>query len=180
MGDPGGNSARVSCRKGEAVTTEQFETLRRTPILFLDIDGVLNGHGYNPESLSCSIDTRCVACLNHILKQTDAMIVISSAWRYMILGGAMTLTGFDYMLRTHGVIASRVAGHTLSDEELPKRGCQIDEWLWRHSHVGPYCILDDGDPNEYGFVGRNHVHTDGTTGLVIGDATKAITFLQKG
>ena len=35
-----------------------------TAILFLDIDGVLNGHDYDEKAASCSIRPGCVAHLN--------------------------------------------------------------------------------------------------------------------
>jgi len=72
-------------------------------VIFLDIDGVLNGHEFCEHAKSCGINPECVCELNRIIAATDAKIVLSSAWRYMVHGGALTLKGFEYMLRTHGV-----------------------------------------------------------------------------
>ena len=71
--------------------------------LFLDIDGVLNGHEWDDEAKSCNIRRECVARLNRVVASTGCKIVISSAWRYMIHCQQMSLTGFWYMLRTHGL-----------------------------------------------------------------------------
>jgi hypothetical protein len=89
-------------------------------IIFLDIDGVLNGHHFMREAQSCNICRPCVLQLNRIIRTTGAKVVLSSAWRYMIHGGAMTLSGFAYMLRTHGFSGiNNIIGLTESDETCP-------------------------------------------------------------
>jgi len=67
-------------------------------VLFLDIDGVLNGHDFDVAAQSTRIQYRCVRQLNRIIKATECKIVLCSAWRYMLLKRprhkpAMTLTG---------------------------------------------------------------------------------------
>lgn len=57
-------------------------------VLFLDIDGVLNAHFFDVDAQSSHIKPKCVERLNRVLKATRCALVISSAWRYMILGGA--------------------------------------------------------------------------------------------
>ena len=69
-------------------------------IIFLDIDGVLNQTG---NAASLPFDPNCVMYLNHVIKETGAHIVISSAWRYQILEGHMTLKGFEFLMKTHGL-----------------------------------------------------------------------------
>lgn len=117
------------------------------PILFLDIDGVLNGHQFSPDAQSNVICPACVMVFNRVLRAVEFDIVISSAWRYMIHGGALSLKGFEYMLRTHGVgpIEGRVVGCTVPDEIVPSRGGQIAEWM-RRNRAGlmvQYAVLDD-------------------------------------
>ena len=96
----------------------------RLNLVFLDMDGVLNGHQYMREAESCNICRPCVLQLNRIIRRTDCHIVLSSAWRYMVHGRAMTLSGFGYMLRTHGVIGAsmRMIGLTDPDEVCPTCG----------------------------------------------------------
>jgi hypothetical protein len=67
--------------------------LFREKILFLDMDGVLNAHEWLGEAGSCDVRHDCVLRLNRILHETGAAIVLSSAWRYMVHGGDMTLPG---------------------------------------------------------------------------------------
>ena len=153
-------------------------------LLFLDIDGVLNGHEFLVEAKSCKIDPACVRRLNRILKETDARIIISSAWRYMIHGHAMTLEGFGYMLRTHGMV-SMVNGAeriiidvTCRDEDIEGRANQVKASLAARPGQDRYVILDNED---YGFTeaGLCFVQTDGKVGLTDADADRAIALLTR-
>jgi hypothetical protein len=82
-----------------------------------------------------------------LLGASDAQLVISSAWRYMVHGNAMTERGFEYMLRTHGVrCPGRVAGVTCTDELVKNRGRQIAVFFRTHYRSvvrDPFVILDD-------------------------------------
>jgi hypothetical protein len=151
-------------------------------ILFLDIDGVLNGHeqdawGYN------RIQPGPVVHLNRILAETEARLVISSAWRYLVHSGAMTLEGFTYMLITHGIgCHGRLAGVTCRDEEAGSRGAQITRWLNQLPPLGErpaYVVIDDDDA---GVTGAGHplVRTDGRVGLTHRNADAAIAVLRLG
>lgn len=149
-------------------------------ILFLDIDGVLNGHEYDPQAESCLIKKECIDNLSKILTETSAKVVISSA-RYMVTRGAMTLQGFEYLLRTHGLhnITSRIIGTTredLNQTDPLERPKQIQEWLESHPEVITYVILDDLDLGPI----KNHIRTDGKIGLTLENVNCAIEILGKG
>jgi hypothetical protein len=149
-------------------------------LIFLDIDGVLNGHNFCHEAQSNLINRDCVARLNRIILKTGAKVVLSSAWRYMILGGAQTLAGFEYMLRTHGATAAmNIIGHTVSDEteDCETRGKQISRYGDECSEdVEAYVVIDD---DSYDIAGEGHplVQTDGQVGLTDADADRAIELL---
>ncbi len=150
-----------------------------TRILFADIDGVLNGHDYCEVAESCSIKGQCVGHLNRVVRDTGCRIVVSSAWRYMIGEKGMTMTGFHYLLRTHGVTAKPhdliwdVTRRDLRPDE--KRGVQILEWLlqYRAAVRGRrvhFCILDDLSAEEMGidtdpYLLRRFVRTNPKSGL---------------
>lgn len=146
-------------------------------LIFLDIDGVLNGHSWNDAAQSNTIDRECVTHLNRILRETGAGIVLSSAWRYMIHGGAVTTTGFEYLLRTHGVRLCKIVGITPRDEEVTGRGAQISAWLASHGNPAPYVVVDD---EAYDIADDGHplVRTDGKYGLTAEDADSAIAILK--
>lgn len=113
-------------------------------IVFLDIDGVLNGHEFNEQAESSGISPMCVAEFNQLLCDTGAGYVVSSAWRYMILGGAVTEIGFEYLLRTHGVMSGRMLGYTESDEKIQAgREAQIITWMKKHGCGRPFVAIDD-------------------------------------
>lgn len=112
-------------------------------VVFLDIDGVLNNHtswknGYN------GLHAKNVKAFNIFLKsEPETMVVISSAWRYMI-PKAMTLEGFEYLLLVGGLdCKGRILDITEKDEIIPTRGAQIVEWLSRHPEIKHWLVLDD-------------------------------------
>jgi hypothetical protein len=144
-------------------------------IIFLDIDGVLNHRG-NLEIYP--IDKGCVKNLNIILQTTKANIVLSSAWRYMIMSGEMQLKGFEYMLRSHGVnCAKKLIGLTPPDDIIPERYEQVAFWLRNtKEEVDKFVILDDFE--EFPNYPDNFVHTNWEIGLSLADAEKAIAILS--
>ena len=151
-------------------------------IVFLDIDGVLNGHRRDAHGY-CRIEAGPVVHLNRILAETEARLVITSSWRYLVHSGAMTLEGFSYMLITHGIAChGRLAGVTCRDEEAGSRGDQITRWLDQYPLRGArsaYVVIDDEDA---GVTGAGHplVRTDGRVGLTHRDADAAIAVLRLG
>src|SRR3954454_20781982 len=145
-------------------------------LLFLDIDGVLNGHERDPHGYN-RIQPGPVVHLNRILDEAGARLVITSSWRYLVHSGAMTLEGFSYLLITHGISChGRLAGVTCRDEEAMPRGVQIARWLDRYAPRGvspPYVVIDDVDDGVSG-AGHPLVRTDGLVGLTRRDADAAI------
>ncbi len=162
-------------------------------VLFLDIDGVLNANGsYKADSESRNLDPRCVANLNRLVQTTDCKIVLSSAWRYMILNGAMTIKGFQYMLRTHGVTKYLEIIDTLpADNQLefvagsnkaPGRGQAIHEWVEKakpEAKPEKWAIVDDLDVS-YGICKEcpNFVQTNPNVGLTEEDTTRLLEILR--
>lgn len=164
-------------------------------VLFLEIDGVLNDHT-NLESGYCGVNQRCVSKFNAVLDAfPDLKIVISSAWRYMVLSHKMHLSGFEMLLLTHGVKChDRIIGHTAPDgriEDEPNhqdpeawsiavlkwRREQIYEWV-RNNGNPQFVVVDDLD------LGMPElIQTDGTLGLSVCDVDylmKRIAMLSKG
>lgn len=62
-------------------------------VIFLDIDGVLNSHEWDTETMCGQIHKDKVALLNGVLRVTEAKIVLSSAWRYIVYRGECNLRG---------------------------------------------------------------------------------------
>jgi hypothetical protein len=165
-------------------------------LIFLDIDGVLNTHDYCPKRRSSTINLDLVARLNQITEATGAGVVISSAWRYMIHGGALTMKGFEYLLQTHGAWFN-VVGYTRKDEdcvfcghmnepgilncakcsEPSERGNLIECWRKENNHTDQYVVIDDLD---LGIRKANHpfVQTKGDEGISNLNVEEAIRILN--
>ena len=127
--------------------------------LFLDIDGVLNDHRKWPNKFA-PILFENVEHLNHILEAVpDVQIVLSSAWRYLVLGGSMTQEGLVNLLQTHGLnVYERLHGITGKDPVNELRPYDDVEWWaemglqWRVEQIREYvqahgltrwAVLDD-------------------------------------
>lgn len=167
-----------------------------TRIIFLDIDGALNTHDYCPEAQSGSLHRDKVNRLNHALRVTDAKIVVSSAWRYLVHRGNMKLAGLEWLLRSHGVIANRLIGITRKDTmqtweplhhdntkpALPipnERGQQITDWLAVNHRNPSYVVVDDLD---LGITAAGHpfVETQHDIGLTDANTDEIIKILLAG
>lgn len=164
-------------------------------IIFLDIDGVLNQnngkYAYNDECGSTGIDPNCVNRLNKILKKTRAKIVIISAWRYMIIRGAMEIKGFSYLLQTHGLLKNRIFDYIAKDltnsSDDMSRGLLISQWVEKYKskklnkihRLTHYVVIDDKD---LGISAQGHpfIQTNPITGLTDENVEEAINILKKG
>lgn len=162
-------------------------------LLFLDVDGVLNAHDFDHAAMCGPIHRDKVARLNRVLLTADARVVLSSAWRYISLRGEATLTGLDWLFRSHGLLCGRLIGHTPPDtlvrgvfDGTPgswpvenERGKQIADWLagdGRRVGAARYAVVDDLD---LGITAAGHpfVQTDGSVGLTDADADALVSIL---
>ncbi len=99
----------------------------------------------------------------------------------MILAGSMTIQGFEYLLRSHGVLANRVIGYTEADTKPDnQRRCdQIQEWLDANM-VSSWIVLDDEPPGMIASPDRERlVQTDGEIGLTDAHVELAIKLLNQ-
>jgi hypothetical protein len=124
-------------------------------IIFLDIDGVLNNKGSFKDPQMDPLDPNAIQLLNDLVRDTEACIVISSAWR---IGN--TLHWIQLMMRRAGFrFPERIIGATM---EIPKdddgdilalsingefernRGQEIALWL-KQVQADSFVIFDDDD-----------------------------------
>lgn len=118
------------------------------PVVFLDIDGVLNVPPDKPQTLRKS----CVDALNWLTDAADAQIVLSSTWRRM--------PGVEGVLIEQG-IQGKIIGKTPEHHGQP-RGYEIRRWF--KTHVYRRCIILDDDNDMLEFSSRL-VQTDPLIGL---------------
>lgn len=124
------------------------------PVLFLDIDGVLNSALYFAAQPAghdiVDVDPRAVRRVQRIVAQTGAMVVLSSTWRKS--------SELRRILQERGVpfddttpIITGPNGGTYAS-----RGEEIATWLAMHPEVETFAILDDdadaGDAGPEHFV----------------------------
>lgn len=179
---------------------------RFKPVLFLDVDGVLNCHPPFDERIGSSVilDEK-VTLLNFVLRHTNAQIVLSSSWRYLVYRNETNVAGLSWLLRSHG-IWNRLVGITRRDtmeHHLPKdnvtteadiykqfprsneRGQQIADWIDANGHFGRYAVVDDGGTDDNGnwtdlgirAAGHPFVQTASNDGLTPKDAVELISLL---
>lgn len=163
-----------------------------SPVLFLDIDGVLNAHEFDPDIMCGQIHRDKVALLNVVLRETEAKVVLSSAWRYIVYRNEANLAGMEWLLRSHGMLANRLIGITRQDTMIRgetfsgepsmwlhtnERGAQITDWLADNPPPRSYAVVDDLD---LGITEAGHplVQTTGTVGLTITDTMRLIEILN--
>lgn len=162
------------------------------PVLFLDIDGVLNKKdSFDKVALSTTIDPALADVLNTVLDRVpECLVVASTSWRSAVTGaqvygkglarwtGLMDLDGFEFLLRTHRLhVAGRLAGCTPPDDEVRGRAAQISAWLERNPH-GPWAAVDDYEGDDMMALGGRLVRTDPNVGLSVCNADRLVALLR--
>jgi len=133
------------------------------PIIFLDFDGVLNSMASvlaTGRGGSVCPDTMSVGLMARLVREADANVVVSSAWRI----GASIEDLQGTLTRWGGIdIANRLIGKTPSHGEC--RGAEIAQWLAEHpnDHDERWVIVDDDGDMLDGQLSRfvQTLHRDG-------------------
>ena len=157
----------------------------QAPVLFLDIDGVLNR---TRSATHIRIDEDLVERLRDLVNATGSQIVLSTFWRPF-------LPYVQYVLHRHGISAKTVIGRTpgrsdasdfaqvcndqgllnasaFDDAEYASRASEIHSWLDAHPRVVRYVILDDRSSAADACLAPRFVQTDAACGLTEADAAR--------
>jgi hypothetical protein len=148
-------------------------------VIFLDIDGVLNSEAWwnRPEVRSLpfyerSFDPRAVKRLNHLIRESDAGIVLSSSWRTNRRSDA------EALFRLAGIEGEAV-GVTpwLLKNRQATRGDEIRAWLARQfDRPEKFIVVDDGA--DMGALEPHLVQVDHRVGLQDSDVKRAVRLLR--
>jgi len=157
-------------------------------LIYLDVDGVLNTHN-KFENGYCGVDLDKSLIFNRLLDNTDAMVVFSSAWRYLVHNRWMTEMGLEYLFLTKGLnIQDRVYGVTAPDPDVCTDNFQASDWafyglIWRQnqiidhiSRIRPerHVIIDDLPLKTM----TNFVKIDTKIGITHADVDQCLQFLE--
>jgi hypothetical protein len=114
------------------------------PRIFLDIDGVLNGHEHCHFERPgfARIKPACAAILQEIIDRTQAEITLISSWGHIVREGEMTAKGFKFLLKTHGVYAT-LADAIETASEPAARSRLVNAYLATLAQGQRFCVLDD-------------------------------------
>lgn len=156
-------------------------------IIFLDIDGVLNHDQWyvskeyqslvEDENTELDIDPSCTKRIVEICRQTNAKIVITSAWR-------MTWYGTQFRLERGGIPNDLILDKTPEFFWVTvgnfdrSRSAEINTWLEQHQgEVESYVIIDD-QPIAKGEQEKHIVHVNPHVGLTEENKELAIKILN--
>lgn len=141
-------------------------------VLFLDIDGVLNRHGFHPgESVGLRswIEPELARRLSEVLAATSASIVLSSDWRQ-----GRELDQLRAELAAAGVIGDL---HSVTPILGPPRWREIEAWLKDNTIAAEACVIVD-DGFDMGPYASRFVRISPLNGLDRGAATAIIALFD--
>lgn len=158
----------------------------RQKILFLDVDGVLNGDIFYLKSMAEmkklglpfdnsgleAIDPVNVALLKRLLCDEDCDVVLSSTWRLVYNKPPLEIfktLGFD-MSRWIGMTPKGYPGIRFS--ETPNRGLEIQKWIIDNNAFDANIVILDDVPIGMKHLSHRLVQTNENTGLVESDLEK--------
>jgi hypothetical protein len=159
-------------------------------IVFLDFDGVLCSHAHLQRLRAegkmiggvMILDPEAVARLNRLLRETGAMVVVSSTWRKgrmrTELCDILAEAGFEGTVR--GKTPDILTGPNGQRYQALHRGQEIQAWIDEWSSVyklESYVILDDD--SDMGPLSSRLVQTTMSEGLLDEHVDRAIQMLKK-
>ena len=122
-------------------------------IIFLDFDGVMDTSYYDHilskegkpgnDQYGAIFDPYCIRNLKRIIEETEADIVVSSSWKYM-----MGYQDFLNMWKDRG-LPGFITDVTPNPVDRRKRGDEIDAWIEECKTECQYVIIDDLEANNF-------------------------------
>ena len=122
-------------------------------IIFLDFDGVMDTSYYDHilskegkpgnDEYGAVFDPYCIQNLKRIIEETEADIVVSSSWKYM-----MSYQDFLNMWKDRE-LPGFITDVTPNPVDRRKRGDEIDAWIEECKTECQYVIIDDLEANNF-------------------------------
>ena len=158
--------------------------MSKNPIVFLDIDGVLNSYGWWSRRTTMEFPYRefdpvCLSRLSDLVEHVNADIVISSSWRKPDRPKESKRELIDLFADVcrYWAINSSISGRIA--DITPKldagRGMEVQHYLSDQPGTCEHVILDDH--NDFS-PDQPLVQTDSSVGLSFADSLKALAILK--
>jgi hypothetical protein len=120
-------------RSAASETGLKHGSVAARPIIFLDIDGVLNRSPGSARATDHIVDLDLLGRLKSLVASTNACIVLASTWRHEADGARKA--------REVGIPFEDM----LPDLRPHSRGTEVKAWLANHPSVERFAIIDDDD-----------------------------------
>lgn len=148
-------------------------------VIFLDIDGVLNGNCYTPENNNAGvlIDNARLKLIKQIVDATDAKLVLSSSWKehWEIDTDKCDETGKE-MNSSFADEGLSIYDKTTTHQGNRKK--EIIEWMKTHSDVKNFVVIDDSPFEEDDLKDHFVLTSQIRYGIDEDDVKKAIMILN--
>lgn len=156
-------------------------------VIFLDIDGVLNGYNrftniaywwfkrlhllkfVHKHYDIFGVRTHKVRLLAKIIKKTGAKVVISSSWRFGWYEPYEKKRGrqkeLHDKLHKYNIEVIGITGRVAHGEHTSHRESEIRKWLSEHPEVKRFIVIDDEQYDLQGFIGKELIKTSATDNI---------------
>ena len=123
-------------------------------IIFLDIDGVLNGHEWCHMPAVPKINVKCIRVLNQLCLTCKARCVLISSWRGKLVKHNWPVEVAQWVLETHGFTGELCGvvdgtGHTPEDKRWA-----IERYV-RANNTVKYVVIDDTPVQNFRIIRPN-------------------------
>lgn len=159
----------------------------KTPLIFLDINGVLNSETTDFGPDVAPLDPVNIAPFNRIIEATSAKVVITSDWRFSLSLESIASLFEEASIRGEIIDMFPVLFPVLFGDDPPidievDRGEEIESWLEESGRTDngksdwQFVILDE--TSDVVLHSDRHVKTRPDLGLTEADADRVIAMLQ--
>lgn len=145
---------------------------RMGPVIFLDIDGVVHPVQVTREYQFFRRDK--MSLLRHLVQQSNAQIVLSSAWRLQ----PRTMSIVNQQLIRHGL--DKVIDKTADFGVAGKRSAEILHWV-KQNEPSAWIAIDDIDlACDESRLANHFIHTNSQIGLTAEQCERGLRLLRMG
>ena len=158
----------------------------KLPIVFLDLDGVINSHSssglihdshsssglIHDSELGHTYDPELCAILSSLFSEVEVAVVVSSTWRF-----GRTIQELNEVLHTIGICCTVISKTPFNGNFNELRGNEIKWWLESNGNPENYVIIDDDEDMLECQLNR-FVNVNNVYGFTKSDLSEAIKIIK--